>query len=107
MLTEPGPDHYRARPPAAQAQVGGKKRGVGGKIRQSRPFGVTSIRHHDHSASRPIGVGGQVRSAWRWKSLRSAVAIDPGAPLPTGRASIRTTGSTIWLAEVRKASRAP
>ena len=34
------------------------------------------------------------------------VAIRPGAPLPTGRPSMRTTGMTIWLAEVMKASRA-
>src|SRR6478735_585254 len=50
---------------------------------------------------------GQLRSAWLWNSARSAVATDPGAPFPTGRSSIRTTGMTIWLAEVRKASRAP
>src|SRR5262245_66372578 len=44
----------------------------------------------------------QVHSAWRWNSARSAVATDPGAPLPTGRSSMRTTGMTIWLADVRK-----
>ena len=45
-------------------------------------------------------------SAKRWKSRRSALATSPGAPLPTGRPSIRTTGITVWLAEVMKASRA-
>src|SRR3954463_2833928 len=40
-------------------------------------------------------IGGQLRSAWRWNSARSAVATDPGTPFPTGRSSIRTTGITI------------
>src|SRR5690348_13893092 len=43
-------------------------------------------------------------SAWRWNSRRSAVATGPGAPFPTGFPSSRTTGRTIWLAEVTNAS---
>src|SRR5262249_52346517 len=46
----------------------------------------------------------QENSAWRWNSRRSAVAIGPGLPPPTGLPSIRTTGSTVWLAEVTNAS---
>ena len=37
---------------------------------------------------------------------RRALAISPGAPLPTGFPSIRTTGMTQLVAEVTKASRA-
>src|SRR5665213_4388923 len=53
-----------------------------------------------------FGSRNQAISAWWWYSRRSAVAISPGAPLPTGLPSMLTTGSTIWLAEVMKASRA-
>src|SRR5215471_3454531 len=48
----------------------------------------------------------QVNSAWRWNSRRNVVANGPGRPSPTGFPSMRTTGCTIWLAAVMKASRA-
>ena len=69
----------------AQAQVGAR--------RQTAEIYVV------FDASAGIRRDGESRAA-------SAVAISPGAPLPTGRPSMRTTGSTIWLAEVMKASRA-
>jgi hypothetical protein len=54
----------------------------------------------------PQNADGQALSAYLWKSRRKAEDSRPGAPLPIGRPSIRTTGMTIWLAEVTKASRA-
>src|SRR6202011_1645573 len=48
----------------------------------------------------------QLQSACSWNFARRAVATEPGTPLPIDRASIRTTGRTTWLAEVKKASRA-
>src|SRR5262249_15723344 len=89
--------HYRAGLRAAQAQLTDMDRPCWGAADVLEPvLGPSTVK-----TSR------QGHSAWSWKRARSAVATEPGAPLPTGRSSIRTTGITIWLAEVRNASRAP
>src|ERR1700704_5376367 len=84
LSTALGRRHYRAGLQAAQAQVGGRE----------CPYWGENVRFQENSA-------------WRWNCARRAVATEPGAPLPIGWSSIRTTGMTIWLAEVRNASRAP
>ena len=57
-----------------------------------------------------LGAGRGARAypvcAKRWNSRRKAVATGPGLPSPMARPSMRTTGITIWVAEVTKASRA-
>src|SRR2546423_3721811 len=87
-----GPDHYIVAAPCAQAEVGGDSGGFRHGAGADLPWNYSRF---------------YVRSPCKWNLDRNAVAIDPGAPLPIGLSSMRTTGTTTWLAEVRNASRAP